>query len=164
LEAQTVRNHSEQKSLIVRHIQRLRQDERFRSVPIWVIPENNLGLEASHVEKFVTKLRNVYVYHEDDEARAGVRKSETNTDDYQILMEDMLRKRRIHFSHNLFTVSKNHEKPNGDTTSIELELRNQLERYHWEIQQAKDAFGKRRITMTGKMGGARTNIFSRCTL
>ena len=108
-----------------------------------------MGLESSHIEKFVTRLPNVFVYHENAEERSGVRKSQQNTDDYQILVEDMLKKSRIFFEFNLFTVSKGHEKPDGSTKTIIAELRNQLERYHWEVQQAKDSFGKRRITMTG---------------
>lgn len=137
----------------------MRQSEHYRAVPIWIVPENNLGLESSHIEKFVRRLGNVRVYHENEEERAGVRKSQQNTDDYQILVEDMLHKRRMFFAFDLFTVSKGHEKSDGNTKSITDELRNQLERYHWEVQQAKDAFGKRRITMTGKMGGAQDDLY-----
>ena len=154
-----MRDHDEQQYLITQHIRRLRQHEHYQTVPIWVIPENNLGLESSHIEKFVTRLPGVRVYHEQEEARAGVRKSQQNTDDYQILFEDMLKKRRMFFAYDLFTVSKGHAKKNGDTTSITNELRDQLERYHWEIKQANDAFGKRRITMTGKMGGAQDDLY-----
>lgn len=154
-----MRTHAQQKNLVTKHIQRLRQNEFFRNIPIWVIPENNLGLESSHIESFVTLLPNVFVFHENEEERAGVRKSHQNTDDYQICVEDMLRKRLISFSRDLFTTSKKHEKANGDTTSITDELRQQLERYHWEVKEAKDAFGKRRITMTGKMGGAQDDLY-----
>lgn len=50
-----MRNHAEQKSLIVRHIERIRQNPHFgTNVPIWVIPENNLGLESSHIEKVIS--------------------------------------------------------------------------------------------------------------
>lgn len=133
--------------------------EQFRSTPIWVIPENNLGLESSHIESYVTTLENVFVFHENSEERAGVRKSHQNTDDYQICVEDMLRKRLMFFERNMFTTSKAHEKTNGDVTSIKAELRQQLERYHWEVQEAKDAFGKKRITMTGKMGGAQDDLY-----
>lgn len=118
-----------------------------------------MGLESSHIEKFVTRLPNVFVYHENSEERSGVRKSQQNTDDYQILVEDMLKKSRIYFEFNLFTVSKGHEQKDGSVKTIVAELRNQLERYHWEVQQAKDAFGKRRITMTGKMGGSQDDLY-----
>ena len=124
-----------------------------------MIPENNLGFESSHIEKYVNRLPNVFVFHEDPDARAGVRKSHQNTDDYQICVEDMLRKRQLFFNRDLFTTSKKHEKANGSTKSITDELRQQLERYHWEIQAAKDAFGKKKITMTGKMGGAQDDLY-----
>ncbi len=117
------------------------------------------GLEASHIEKYTTKEPNVIVYYEDPEGRAGVRKSQENTSDYQIMIEDLLQKGFISFEQYLFTVSKGHEKADGDTKSICTELRDQLERYHWEVQEAKDNFGKRRITMTGKMGGAQDDLY-----
>lgn len=118
-----------------------------------------MGLESSHIEKYVGKLYNVHVFHENDEERSGVRKTQQNTDDYQILVEDMLRRSRIYFEKQAFTVSKGYAKPDGDMTAIKMELRNQLERYHWEIKQARDSFGKRRITMTGKMGGAQDDLY-----
>lgn len=146
--------------MIERHIDRIRQNPHFGThVPIWVIPENNLGLESSHIEDFVIHLRNVHVFHENDEERSGVRKTQQNTDDYQILVESMLMKRRISFDKHAFTVSKGWAKPNGDMSGIKMELRNQLERYHWEVKQARDSFGKRRITMTGKMGGAQDDLY-----
>jgi hypothetical protein len=154
-----VRTHAQQKNLLEKHVARIRQNEHFRNVPIWVIPENNLGLESSHIESYVTRMANVFVFHENADERAGVRKSHQNTDDYQIRVEDMLKKRLISFSAGLFTTSHAHEKSNGDTKSITDELRQQLERYHWEVQEAKDAFGKRRITMTGKMGGAQDDLY-----
>jgi len=124
-----------------------------------VIPENNLAHESSHIEKFVTKMPNVWCYHENEEQRSGVRKSHQNTEDYQILFEDMMRSQRIHFDFGLFTVSKGYERPDGDCKAILLEFRNQLERYHWEVKEAKDSFGARRITMTGKMGGAQDDLY-----
>jgi hypothetical protein len=101
----------------------------------------------------------VWVFHENEAERAGVRKTQQNTDDYQICVEDMLNKSHISFDRTLFTVSKNYEKSNGDTSSIESELRNQLERYHWEVEQAKNNFGKRKIVMTGKMGGSQDDLY-----
>ncbi len=101
----------------------------------------------------------VWVFHENEDERAGVRKTQQNTDDYQICVEDMLKKRLISWDRTLFTVSKNYEKSNGDTTAIEAELRQQLERYHWEVEEAKNNFGKRKIVMTGKMGGAQDDLY-----
>lgn len=60
-----------------------------------------------------------------------MRKSHQNTDDYQICVEDMLRKKLISFERDMFTTSKRHEKNDGNTKSIRDELRQQLERYHW---------------------------------
>lgn len=118
------------------------------------------GVRNAHLfRKFVCKLPNVHVFHENDEERSGVRKTQQNTDDYQVLVEDMLIKRRISFDRQAFTVSKGYARQDGNMDKIYMELRNQLERYHWEIKQARDSFGKRRITMTGKMGGAQDDLY-----
>jgi hypothetical protein len=106
LESESVRNHAQQQSLVLRVIGRLRQNPLFTTVPIWVIPENNLGLEASHVEAFVSHLPYVHVFHEFAAERAGVRKSATNTVEYQICVEDMLRRQLLHFHRDVFTNSK----------------------------------------------------------
>jgi hypothetical protein len=120
LESESVRNHAQQQSLVLRVINRLRQNPLFTTVPIWVIPENNLGLEASHVEAFVSHLPYVHVFHEFAAERvgnfflrfsltlskAGVRKSATNTVEYQICVEDMLRRQLLHFHRDVFTNSK----------------------------------------------------------
>lgn len=118
-----------------------------------------MGLESSHIESYLGGIPNVHVYHEDGDARAGVRKTHQNTEDYQICVESMLRKRQMMFERDLFTTSAAHVRVDGSTKSITDELRQQLERYHWETQEAKDAFGKRRITMTGKMGGAQDDLY-----
>jgi len=155
-----VRTPGQQSELVRKHIARLRQHVHFARVPIWVIPENNLGFESSHIADYVRGMPQVYVFSENPEdIREGVRKTQQNTDDYQRCVNDMLRKRQCFFDKDLFTTSKAHEKINGDTTSIRNELRNQLERYHWEIAEAKDGFGRRKITMTGKMGGAQDDLY-----
>ena len=125
-----------------------------------VIAENNLGFESSHIAEHVRGMPNVSVFSEDVEGvRDGVRKTHQNTDDYQRCVNDKLRKRLCFFDRDVFTTSKAHEKINGDCTSIKKELRNQLERYHWEVQEAKDGFGKRKIVMTGKMGGSMDDLY-----
>lgn len=129
-------------------------------VPIVVIPENNLGFESSHIAAYVRPLPNVTVFTENPgDLREGVRKTAQNTDDYQQCVDRTLRLRQCYFDRDLFTTSKAYEKANGDCTAIKNELRNQLERYHWEVADAKDNFGKRRITMTGKMGGAQDDLY-----
>lgn len=155
-----MRTPGQQHELIHKHIARIRQKEHFARVPICVIPENNLGFESSHIADHVRGTPNVFVFSENpDDIREGVRKTAQNTDDYQRCVNDMLRKRQCFFDRDLFTVSKAHEKVSGDCSSIKQELRNQLERYHWEMSEPKDAFGKRRITLTGKMGGAQDDLY-----
>ena len=142
----------QEKSLILRHIAKLREEHP--GVHIWFIPENNLGLEGSHLEKFVRKVPLLDTYYEQEDGRAGVRKSGLNTSDYQIKMEDMLIKGDIRFSNNLFTVSK------GQTPeTIMTETQSQFERYHWEVETIGDpSKGKFKTHMTGKMGGSQDDI------
>ena len=129
-------------------------------MPICVIPENNLGFESSHIADYCRGMPNVFIFSENpDDIREGVRKTAQNTDDYQRVVNDVLRRRQCFFDKNLFTTSKAHERINGDCKTIKEELRLQLERYHWEVAEAKDAFGKRRITLTGKMGGAQDDLY-----
>lgn len=137
----------------MRHIARLR--ELYPGVHIWFIPENNLGLEGSHMEKMVRRVPNLDTYYEQEGKRAGVRKSGLNTSDYQIRMEDMLIKKDVRFSTNLFTVSK------GQTVkTIFTEMQSQFERYHWEVESIGDpSKGNFKTTMTGKMGGAQDDMY-----
>lgn len=137
----------------------MRQIEQFKNVHVVVIPENNLGLSSSHIDSYVHDIDNVSVFHENNKDRIGIRKTEQNTDDYQICVEDMLRKGQIYFSSELFTTSKKFEHPDGEMHKAKLELREQLERYHWEVLKAKDVFGKEKIAMTGKMGGAQDDMY-----
>lgn len=153
MEFQAVRNHVEQKSLIRRHIAALK--EIYPTTHLWFIPENNLALEGSHLEKFVKKIPYLRTYCEREDGRAGVRKDENNTSDYQIRVEDMLIKKDIRISRRFFTVSK------GQTAeSIITEVQNQLERYHWEVETVGDpAKGNVKTIMTGKMGGSQDDLY-----
>lgn len=112
-------------------------------------------MEGSHLEKFVRKTPYLSTYYEQEDGRAGVRKSGTNTSDYQIRVEDMLIKKDIRISHKFFTVSKGHTEE-----SIVTEFQNQLERYHWEVEVIGDpAKGNVRTHMTGKMGGSQDDLY-----
>lgn len=160
MEAESVRTPTQQCDVMRKLIARIRQREHFARVPIVVIPENNLGFESSHIADYVRNLPNVSVFTENpDDLREGVRKTAQNTDDYQRCVDSMLRHRQCFFDRELFTTSKAYEKIDGNCKAIKEELRNQLERYHWEVADAKDNFGHRRITMTGKMGGAQDDLY-----
>ena len=107
------------------------------------------------MEKYVRRISNLDTYYVVPDGRAGVRKTGQNTQDYQIDFEDMLIKRQMMFSNILFTVSKGH-----DAKSILTEFRNQLERYHWEIEYVGDpSKGNFKTHMTGKMGGAQDDLY-----
>lgn len=152
LESEHAKNHDQEKSLLLRHIARLRL--LYPGVRIWFVPENNLGLEGSHLEKMVRKVPLLDTYYEQEGGRAGVRKSGLNTSDYQITMEDMLIKENVRFSNNFFTVSKGFTE-----ASILKETQSQLERYHWEVEPiGNPSNGKFRTHITGKMGGAQDDI------
>lgn len=102
----------------------------------------------------VRKVPLLDTYYEQEDGRAGVRKSGLNTSDYQIKMEDMLIKKDVRFSNNLFTVSKGHT-----SETIFTELQSQMERYHWEVETIGDPKkGKFKTHMTGKMGGSQDDI------
>jgi hypothetical protein len=157
MECHPTPSHDAQKLLIRRHINRIRQHNKFGSSLIVVIPENNMGLEHSHIEKFIRNMPNVVCYSEDgNSTRVGIRKTHDNTNDYQIEVESALMKRSVFFEATLFTVSKRFLKENED---IRVELQEELQLYHWETEMAKDNFGRDRIVLTGKIGGRQDDLY-----
>lgn len=117
------------------------------NVPIHFIPENNLGLEASHLETFVDQvgLDNIKTFYQ--KKRPGICKTAKETSGYPIIVEDYLINRLLRFDSRLFTVTRK-----ATVESIKKELRSQLERVRVETQEPTDVFKRRRVTYTGKVG------------
>lgn len=115
------------------------------------IPENNLGLEASHLDTMVHDIAKVQTYWEKD--KPGVCKTLTMTRNYQFLVTNMLFSCGIRFHDELFTCSRD-QTPAG----IKSLLQDQMLRYHWEKKVAHDHFQTDRHTMTGKQGDKQDDL------
>lgn len=157
MDSQPTRSHPLQMALIHKHINRLRDNPLYRSSRIVVIVENNLGMQGSTVEAMVHGLRDVEVFYENTEnARPGILKTQHNTHQYQIVVEDLLMKDFICFDSGVFTNSVNYK---NDVSKAMIELRSQMLRYHWEVKKASDVHGKDSVTLTGKMGGKQDDLY-----
>lgn len=142
-----MKHSQEEFDLLQRHIKRLRENKHWKAARKIFIPENNLGLEASHLHTMVKQYNDVTTYWETPN-KPGICKTHQKTIDYMFLFNSMLSDKTIVLDKELFTISRE-QTPD---TIVNL-LREQVERYHWEKRAAADNFGKDRWAITGKMGG-----------
>ena len=153
MESEGVKDDNEEFMLLKKHIDKLNSRREYKRAQKIFIPENNLGLEASHLHTMVKRYKDVTTFWE-KEHKPGVCKTAQRTVDYQFLITSMLFDGFLGFERDLFTSSK------GQTPEkIKNLLREQLERYHWERKKASDHFGRDRWTMTGKMGDKQDDLY-----
>ncbi len=155
LDAEVVRaDHGKIKYVLRRHIAEINRNPIFRSSVKIFIPESNLANEASHMASMVRKLPNVGVFWEKD-YKVGVHKSNTVTDNYRATFDTLLRSdtSTIYFDSLFWTNT------NGKTASvIKGEMRQELERYHYEVLEAKTIHQSDKQKITGKMGALNDDI------
>ena len=136
LDAEPVRDDKEEYLLLHRHYRKLNENKLFREAKKIFIPENNLGLEAAHLESMIADLADVETFWETDK-KAGILKTEKATRGYQFLMANSLAEGGVHFDRDLFSVTR--EK----TAKCMLDqLEEQLRRFHWRCRKSPDNFGK----------------------
>jgi hypothetical protein len=152
LESEPVKHESEQYMLLRRHYEKIDSISLLSAMSCkrCFIPENNLGLEASHLDTMVRSFTNVRTFWE-KETRPGVCKTAQNTREYQFLMNNALYNQTIRFARNLFTTSRTGRNSSYTPETIKALLEEQTLRYHWEKKPAADAFGKEKVTVTGKL-------------
>ena len=128
------------------------------SHPLWsqahkiFVPENNYGIEASHMQSLVKKYQDVTTYWEKD--KPGVIKTHASTNAMQKEMVSCLYKNHLLFETDLFTCSQ------GMNPEKILSLcKEQFETYHWDLRPAKDAHSKNKWAMTGKMGNKQDDLY-----
>lgn len=146
MESEAVRNETEEYQLIRRHMDMLNSHPLWRSATKIFIPENNLGLEASHLHGLVQEYPDVVTYWQNDQ-RPGVVMTHESKNRYHKMMTTCLYQGKLLFERDLFTTSRN-----LTVKRILPAVREQFERYHWEVRQARDNYGKRSLALTGKMG------------
>lgn len=147
MESEAVRNEVEEYNLIRRHLDHINGHPLWRDAVKIFIPENNLGLEASHLHGLVQQFPDVVTYWQNDQ-RPGVVMTHEMKNQYHKMMTTCLYKGQLLFERDLFTESRGQS-----AKRIVPALREQFERYHWEVKLARDNFGKSRsLALTGKMG------------
>jgi len=152
LESEPVKHESEQYMLLRRHYEELNKINALKAMSTkrCFIPENNLGMEASHLDTMVRSFTQVYTFWE-KETRPGICKTAAVTREYQFLMNNALYNQTIRFSKHLFTTSRMGKDATYTAETIKALLEEQTLRYHWEKKPASDAFGKEKVTVTGKL-------------
>ena len=118
----------------------------FRSSMKVFVPENNLANEGSWMWNLVKNRPNIRCYWQKDD-RPGVHKGPHMGEIYQMFLNIKLKNNSIYFDEELFTTT-----PGQTVQSIKGSLREQLERYRFEFDEAKTFFGKAKQTVTGKQG------------
>ena len=146
-----MRDDREEALLIQRHYEKILAEKNFRESQLIFIPENNLGLEAAHLDTMVHRIPGVKTYWQKD--KPGVHKDGKATRGYQFLLTTCLAEGSIRFEEDLITVTR--EKKPQDMLDM---LEDQMYRYHWEKKKATDVFGSDRYTLTGKVGNKQDDL------
>ncbi len=146
LDSEPVRDEAGEYFLIHKHFRRLQGNRFFRESKVWFVPENNLAMEAAHLDSMVRDIPGVNVFWE-KESKAGVCKTEATTRDYQFLLQTALAADSLKFDEDLWTVTR--EK----TPQCMLDmLQEQMLRLHWASKRATDEMGTDKHKLTGKIG------------
>lgn len=151
-----MRNDNEEQFLLERHLRKLLENPLIRDCPnIWFIPENNMGLEASHLHTMVTNFTDVITTYWQKDDRPGVCKTAEITRNYMFTLNNALACGKIRFSQQLFTTCLDRD---VSIQSMRNMLREQMERFHWESKAANDNFGRAKYTLTGKLGDKQDDL------
>lgn len=130
VDAKHCTDHRDQREVVVRHIEAIRQRPEYRQSPIIFIPENQTGFFHFMMEEYVSHFPNVRVLHEHGGPKAGICKTQELTKDYVHRTSDTLHRRAICFDSRW--ISWNGPKYAGGRNGLITELRMQLCRYGFD--------------------------------
>jgi hypothetical protein len=130
------------------------QFPHYRNSKLIFIPENNLGLEAAHLDTMVHSIPGVETYWEKP-TRPGIHKDGKATRGYQFLLTNSLAEGSVRIADDLFTVTRE----NTPQSMLDM-LQDQMLRYHWEKKKATDVHGTDRYTLTGKVGTMQDDLMT----
>jgi hypothetical protein len=151
MDSEAVRDEREEQLLLTRHYNYLLSHPLYRQSKLIFVPENNYGLEASHLDTMVSHFQEVRTFW--DKNKPGVHKDGRVTRNYQFMLSNMLAQDGIKFDESLFTTTR--EK----TPQCQLDLlEDQMYRYHWEHKKAVDVHGKDKYSLTGKVGNKQDDL------
>ncbi len=153
MESEAVKSEFEEYQLIRRHFEKMNEHPMWRLAHKVFIPENNTGMEASHMQSLVKEYSDVTT-HFSKNGRPGVLMTNESKVSYQQMMTSCLFRKLLRFERDLFTCSR---KVGGRDQIIAL-LQEQFERFHWDKKLAPDCHGRDRWAMTGKMGAKQDDL------
>lgn len=131
---------------------RINEMPQFAGATKVFIPEDNMGNEATHMANMLKSYPDVRTYWQRQD-RPGILKTASTADDYQFLMNAKLKDCSVFMLNHLFTTSR------GKTADgMKAMLREQMERYHYEIAEPHSVHGRPKQTITGKGGGAQDDL------
>jgi hypothetical protein len=151
MESESTKSEAEQYFLLKRHYAKLTQMKSIAGATMVFVPENNLGLEGSHLNNMIHDIANVRVYWEKD--KPGVCKTARKGFDYQFLTTNLLGATGLRFHVDFFTCSRD-----SNPSIMRSLFMEQLLLYHWEKKAPKDSHSKERKTLTGKQGDKQDDL------
>lgn len=144
MDSETTANELEQAALLARHFGAIDAHPLWRQAKKIFIPENNLGLEASHMDTLVRQFHNVFTFVEKD--RAGIHVGKGTKRDYQMFMVHSLYNHTLYHERDGFTTNRD-----KSAATIWGMARAQIERFHWEVKAShNETFADPRVGITGK--------------
>jgi hypothetical protein len=151
LESEAVKDEHDEYQLIRRHLRKMNRHPLWSQAHKIFVPENNYGMEATHLESLVKEYQDVTTYWQKN--HPGVVKTHESTNDMQKMMVSCLFNRRLGFETDLFTESRkmNQEK-------ILALCKEQFGQFHWDKKPAKDVHSKDRWAMSGKIGSKQDDL------
>ena len=152
LDAEQVRDDKEEYMLIHRHYRKLLENKTWREAKKMFVVENNLGMEALHLDTMVKDIPGVEVFWEKPN-KPGVCKSGKNTREYQFLFNNLLASGGLHFDRDCFTVTR--EKT---VQCMRDQLQEQMLRLHYNVRKSADGITRDRVHMTAKMGSMQDDL------
>lgn len=147
MDAVSVKSEKSQiKVTLKQHLDRLDEIPIFRNSIKVFVPENNYANEGTYLWNMVKNYPKLREYRQKDD-KTGVHKGHGMADHYQYMFNVKLKNEAVQFDNEFFTTSRAYER-----NSIKALLREQLERYHFGVEEPKSEGKDGRQYITGKMG------------
>jgi hypothetical protein len=141
-------------TMILSHCKKIRQCYKLKDSRFIFILENNLGLEAAHIERFIKskryEIKNFIILREKVNGRIGVMTNANVKEKMYYMLLDILNDNIMYIYKDLICVSNCNKKETLD------ELRNQMKNYSVveKNNSAKNPFQRVKRTFTGKISSS----------
>lgn len=138
-------------SVLDKHLAKINSFKKFRFSKLIFILENNMGLEADHINDHIKKLPYPSIAVEGKEGKTGLHTSPKVKQALHVMMEKTLKAGNLRFSELFFT--------HGDMSQLKMDIVSQLESFKIVVEvNSKSVFARARTTFSGKGGGGKDDI------